>query len=50
MHRRAKLTVFGRRLLVERIELEGWPIAHAAAMTEPAPATVPMPTVYARSS
>jgi transposase InsO family protein len=27
------LTVFGRRLLVERIELEGWPIAHAAAMT-----------------
>lgn len=33
MHRKAKLTVFGRRLLVERIELEGWPIAHAAAMT-----------------
>ena len=33
MHRRAKLTVFGRRLLVERIEVEGWPIAHAAAMT-----------------
>ena len=33
MHRRAKLTVFGRRLLVERIELEGWPIAHAAEMT-----------------
>ncbi|HEV8698791.1 MAG TPA: IS481 family transposase [Candidatus Limnocylindrales bacterium] len=33
MHRRAKLTVFGRRLLVERIEHEGWPIAHAAAMT-----------------
>jgi transposase InsO family protein len=33
MHRRAKLTVFGRRLLVERIGLEGWPIAHAAAMT-----------------
>jgi transposase InsO family protein len=32
VHRRAKLTVFGRRLLVERIELEGWPIAHAAAM------------------
>jgi transposase len=25
--------VFGRRLLVERIEVEGWPIAHAAAMT-----------------
>jgi transposase InsO family protein len=33
VHRRAKLTVFGRQLLVERIELEGWPIAHAAAMT-----------------
>jgi transposase InsO family protein len=33
MHRTAKLTVFGRRLLVERIELEGWPIAHAATMT-----------------
>jgi len=33
VHRRAKLTVFGRRLLVERIEVEGWPIAHAAAMT-----------------
>lgn len=33
MHRTAKLTVFGRRLLVDRIELEGWPIAHAAAMT-----------------
>jgi transposase InsO family protein len=33
VHRRAKLTVFGRRLLVERIEFEGWPIAHAAAMT-----------------
>jgi transposase InsO family protein len=33
VHRKAKLTVFGRRLLVERIELEGWPIAHAAAMT-----------------
>jgi transposase InsO family protein len=27
------LTVFGRRLLVDRIQLEGWPIAHAAAMT-----------------
>jgi transposase InsO family protein len=33
MHRKAKLTVFGRRLLVERIEVEGWPVAHAAAMT-----------------
>jgi transposase InsO family protein len=25
--------MFGRRLLVERIEVEGWPVAHAAAMT-----------------
>ena len=33
MHRKAKLTVFGRRLLVERIDVEGWPVAHAAAMT-----------------
>src|SRR5215207_700008 len=33
MHRKAKLTVFGRQLLVERIEIEGWPIAHAAAMS-----------------
>src|SRR3972149_4524097 len=32
VHGRSKLTVFGRRLLVERIELEGWPIAHAAEM------------------
>jgi transposase InsO family protein len=30
-HRRAKLTVFGRQLLVDRIEVEGWAIAHAAA-------------------
>jgi transposase InsO family protein len=33
VHRTAKLTVFGRRLLVERIEVEGWSVAHAAAMT-----------------
>jgi transposase len=33
VHRRAKLTAFGGRLLVERIELEGWPVAHAAEMT-----------------
>jgi len=33
VHRKAKLTVLGRRLLVERIELEGWRIAHAAEMT-----------------
>lgn len=31
-HRRAKLTVFGRRLLAERVELEGWSIAKAAEM------------------
>jgi len=31
-HRKAKLTMLGRRLLVDRVEQEGWPIAHAAAM------------------
>jgi len=30
LHRTAKLTPFGRRLLVERIVLEGWPAATAA--------------------
>jgi hypothetical protein len=30
VHRKLKLTVFGLRLLVERIELEGWPVARAA--------------------
>jgi transposase InsO family protein len=30
MHRRAKLTVLGRRLLVERIVEQGWPVAVAA--------------------
>lgn len=30
-HRRAKLTVFGRQLLVDRIETDGWTVAHAAA-------------------
>jgi transposase InsO family protein len=30
VHRRAKLTVLGRRLLVERIVVEGWPVARAA--------------------
>ena len=29
-HRTARLNVFGRQLLVTRIELEGWPIAKAA--------------------
>lgn len=29
-HRRAKLTVFGRQLLVDRIETDGWTIARAA--------------------
>ncbi len=29
-HRRAKLTVFGRRLLAERVELDGWSVAKAA--------------------
>ena len=31
-HAKAKLTPAGRLLLVERIELEGWPPAHAAKM------------------
>jgi transposase InsO family protein len=30
MHRKAKLTVFGRRLLVDRMEVDGWPVARAA--------------------
>src|SRR5918998_3256779 len=30
MHPRAKLTVAGRRLLVQRILAEGWPVARAA--------------------
>jgi transposase InsO family protein len=30
MHRRAKLTVFGRQLLVDRIEVDRWSIARAA--------------------
>jgi hypothetical protein len=29
-HRRARLTVFGRQLLVDRVETEGWTIARAA--------------------
>jgi transposase len=32
LHRTAKLTPFGRRLLVERILIEGWPPATAAEM------------------
>ena len=31
-HGKAKLTPAGRLLLVERIEQQGWPAAHAAAM------------------
>lgn len=31
-HRKAKLTVFGRRLLAERVEVEGWSTAKAAEM------------------
>jgi transposase InsO family protein len=30
-HRTARLNVFGRQLLVTRIEVDGWPVAHAAA-------------------
>jgi transposase InsO family protein len=29
-HRRAKLTVFGRRLLVDRVDTDGWTVARAA--------------------
>ena len=29
-HTAARLTLFGRRLLVDRIEVLGWPVAHAA--------------------
>ena len=29
-HRRARLTVFGRQLLVDRVIVDGWPVAHAA--------------------
>jgi transposase InsO family protein len=31
-HPRTKLTVFGRQLLISRVEALGWPVAHAAAM------------------
>jgi transposase InsO family protein len=31
-HPRTKLTVFGRQLLIARVEVLGWPVAHAAAM------------------
>jgi transposase InsO family protein len=31
-HPRTKLTVFGRQLLISRVEQLGWPVAHAAAM------------------
>jgi len=31
-HPRTKLTVFGRQLLIARVEALGWPVAHAAAM------------------
>jgi transposase InsO family protein len=30
VHRRAKLTVFGRQLLVDRVEVDGWAVARAA--------------------
>ena len=29
-HRTARLNVFGRQLLVTRIEIDGWPVARAA--------------------
>src|SRR3972149_6174004 len=30
MHRKARLTVFGRQLLVDRVETDGWTVARAA--------------------
>ena len=35
MHRRAKLTVLGRRLLVDRIVAQGWPVAVGDRGTSP---------------
>jgi transposase len=32
LHRTAKLTPLGRRLLVDRVPIEGWPAATAAEM------------------
>ena len=32
LHRTAKLTPFGRRLLVDRVLIDGWPAATAAEM------------------
>jgi len=29
-YRNARLNVFGRRLLVHRVRMQGWPVAHAA--------------------
>ncbi len=29
-HRNARLNVFGRRLIVQRVRFEGWPVSHAA--------------------
>ena len=29
-HRNARLTVHGRRLIVQRVREEGWPVAHVA--------------------
>src|SRR5205807_1657890 len=39
-YRTAKLTPLGRQLLVDRVLLEGWPPAHAAAMAGVSRATV----------
>ena len=38
-HPRPHLSVFGRQLLVARVEVLGWPVAHAAAMQGISPAT-----------
>jgi hypothetical protein len=39
-HPRTKLTVFGLQLLIARVEVLGWPAAHAAAMQGISRATV----------
>ena len=41
-HSRARLTQFGRLLLVQRVEDEGWPVAQAAK----AVAATPTPAVF----
>ena len=39
-HRRAKLTTYGRRVLVDRVMVEGWSVGEAAKAASVSPATV----------